>query len=89
MVVGKDEFDQVIHDSRLDWDELGLLVYLLGHGERFVMSMQELYRLRQSGRLRIDRCVARLEELGYVRRTRDRSGGRYGVTRWTIRVPRA
>lgn len=89
MVAGKDRFDQVFDDTRLDWDELGLLLFLISRGDRFTMPMRELYQIRAAGRASVDRGVQRLEDLGYLQRARDRSGGRYGVTVWTISKPSA
>lgn len=66
------------HDSRLKLDTLGLLTWLLAHGDGWTIMMGPLVatcsprapKARGGGRDWVRRMLAELEAAGYVRRTR-------------------
>lgn len=74
-------------DTRLDWDALGLLTWLSTHIDGFEVTMQDLYAAREAGRKAVDGMVQQLEETGYLRRERVRSGGRWITTVWHLLDP--
>ena len=76
----------ISEDSRLSWDERGLLIYLLGKPESWRVSVGHLIKQTENsgkkvGKARVYAMLSSLEDVGYVKRqdARDENGKYIGV----------
>ena len=80
-----------LHDERLSWKALGLLIYLLSKPDDWRTSSEQLTQVHSDGRDTVRSGLKELETLGYLQRTRTRGvGGRWvheTVIYETPRVP--
>lgn len=67
--------NDLLNDSRLDWKELGLLVYLLSKPDDWCVSAAHLAKQRKTGRDGILVSLKKLREAGYVHFQRKVTGG--------------
>jgi hypothetical protein len=72
--------NNLINNNVLNWDELGLLVYLLSKPENWETKPLQLAKIRKAGINKIYSMLKKLQSLGYAVYTRD-SGG---TVDWTI-----
>jgi len=72
--------NEVINDSSIEWNDLGLLIYLLSKPEQWKVSVKHLSSVRKSGRDALYSSLKRLQKIGYARYTRHADGS----TDWSI-----
>ena len=72
--------NEVINDSSIGWNDLGLLIYLLSKPEHWKVSVKHLATIRKSGREALYSSLKRLQKIGYAKYTRHASGS----TDWSI-----
>lgn len=72
--------NDLINDGQLDWQDLGLLVYLLSKPENWTIRVSELVKKRRSGRSKIYSILGKLQALGYASFKKHSSG----KVDWTI-----
>src|SRR5262245_57866712 len=64
-------------DSRLTWEDRGVLGYLLVKPDDWEISINDLWRAGDVGRDKIYRIVAHLEKMGYLERIEVREKGKF------------
>lgn len=64
----------ILDDPRIDWRDLGLLVYLLSKPDNWSVMPQHLANQRRSGRDAIYRSLHQLQEAGYVKYLKQSTG---------------
>ena len=86
--------NELIEDSRLSWDAMGVLIYLLSKPDYWEVSVTQLVKERRGakkalGRDAIYRILNELIELGYVQRSaeKDRAGRFAGYSYEVQEVP--
>jgi len=72
--------NELINDSNLQWNDLGLLVYLLSKPETWQVNVKHLTTVRSSGRDALYASLKRLRDAGYAYYKR----GSDGRTTWFI-----
>lgn len=72
--------NDIINDPRLDWRDLGLLVYLLSKPDNWEICTAHLIKIRKTGRDGIYTSLKVLCECGYASRKPNPAGG----WNWTI-----
>lgn len=72
--------NDIINDPRLDWRDLGLLVYLLSKPDNWEICTAHLIKVRKSGRDAIYTSLKVLCECGYASKKPNPAGG----WNWTI-----
>ena len=72
--------NRVVDDQNLDYDALGLLVYLLSKPDNWDVSVMHLAKQKKSGKSKIERLLKALQKSGYAQWKRLSSG----KTEWTI-----
>jgi hypothetical protein len=72
--------NDIINDSRLDWRDLGLLIYLLSKPDDWEVCTAHLIKVRKSGRDAVHNSLKNLCEIGYASRKPNPHGGWV----WTI-----
>ena len=72
--------NDIINDSRLDWRDLGLLIYLLSKPDDWEVCTAHLIKVRKSGRDAVHNSLKNLCEKGYASRKPNPHGGWV----WTI-----
>ncbi len=78
-------WDACLHDERLTFKNLGLLLWLLSEPEEWDHTQQGLLELRTEGRDFIKSGIRDLQELGYLTKERQRDkNGRWGSTTYVI-----
>ena len=70
----------LVNDSRLKWNDLGLLVYLLSKPESWAVRVDSLVKERGIGRDAVYATLKRLRDFGYARVVKYSNGS----TEWTI-----
>jgi hypothetical protein len=71
-----------INDTRLSWEALGLLTFLLSKPDNWIISPAHLVKQRFAGKHRVYKMLKELEDAGYIRTEDVRSGGKFaGVER--------
>lgn len=71
--------NDLLNDGRLDWRDLGLLVYLLSKPDNWEVSVAHLESFRNSCRHAIYASLKKLEKEGYVKKRARQSGFDYEV----------
>ncbi len=78
-------WDACLHDERLTFKNLGLLLWLLSEPEEWDHTQQGLLELRTEGRDLIKSGIRDLQELRYLTKERQRDkNGRWGSTTYVI-----
>jgi hypothetical protein len=72
--------NDIINDPRLDWRDLGLLVYLLSKPDKWEICTAHLIKVRKSGRDAIYTSLKVLCDCGYASKKPNPAGG----WNWTI-----
>lgn len=70
----------LINDSRLNWKELGLLVYLLSKPDTWAVKVDVLVKERELGRDAVYAMLKILRDIGYAKLIKHSNG----TTEWTI-----
>ena len=69
--------NDIINDKRLDWKELGLLIYLLSKPDNWTVHTNQLVKERNLGRDGVRMIMKKLQECGYMGYHRDSGGKTY------------
>lgn len=72
--------NSVINDTRLDWKDLGLLIYLLSKPGNWQVHTNQLIKERRLGRDGVQSIQKRLQDCGYMGFHRDSTG----KTHWWV-----
>ncbi len=77
--------NEVVEDSRLSYEALGLLTYLLSRPEDWEVHIDQLRARTKIGRDKLYRIVGELQDAGYMKHERERSRGVVTGGRWIVR----
>lgn len=68
--------NRIINDDRLDWDEVGLLIWLLSKPPDWRITAKHIATLRKSGLRKVRRILNNLKDCGYIES--EAKHGKYG-----------
>ncbi len=74
-------------DRRIGYKGRGLLTYLLSHADGYKISQAQIVRESTDGREAVSTGLRELEAAGYLRRTKQRSAGRFAEDDYALADP--
>lgn len=86
-----DHFTQIpndwLRDTRLTFKARGVLAMIMSHNAGWSLSIASLAARNQEGKDAIRSAIKELEDVGYLLRTQENDGGRFGETVWITQDP--
>ena len=76
-----------LRDVRLTFKARGVLAMIMSHTAGWSLSIASLAARNQEGKDAIRSAIKELEDLGYLLRTQENDGGRFGETVWITQDP--
>lgn len=76
--------NDIIHDPRLSWKALGLLIFMLSVPDNFRFYLAHLSSLKPTGRDGTRAGLKELEAAGYLAIRRERQSGRFSQVFWDL-----
>ena len=86
-----DHFTQIpndwLRDNRLTFKARGVLALIMSHRQGWSLSIATIAHSNQEGKDAIRSAVKELEDCGYLLRSQENDGGRFGESIWTTQDP--
>lgn len=76
-----------LRDTRLTFKARGVLAMIMSHTAGWSLSIASLAARNQEGKDALRSAIKELEDIGYLIRTQENDGGRFGETVWVTQDP--